>query len=232
MILTAILLFAQSGLELPPLGYFTARDGRIRPIYGIRANFLLGPAIEEDVVAVARMGRLEIKRAAVALRFRAGEQQQTLALAERRVLLAEDGGRLAAWVAASGELLLWDAGGLERRWVQFPDSAFAMSFHDGRVAVLSRSDEGIAHMQFNALSPQPQRQERVEADEAAFDSDGRVWRANGSRLSCGGREWEFEANISSLQALRESWVLARAGDRLYAAQCRSEELSQVPEPQP
>ncbi len=67
MIFSLLLLFAQSGLELPPLGYFPARDGRLYPLYGMRGNLVIGTPLEEGVTAAIRMDRTMVTKTAAGI---------------------------------------------------------------------------------------------------------------------------------------------------------------------
>lgn len=232
MILTAILMFAQSGFEPAPLGFLTARDGRVHALYGMRGNFVLSEALEDDVMAAVEMGPAAVKRERAALRIRSGGEWRTAVLPESKVLLAASGGRLMYWVAATGELAVWDGSEWAKRRLDLPGGAFAMAFQNGQLAVLSRTMEGIEHTRFDALTLAPVQQERVEGEEAAIDSGGRLWSAAGTQLQCEGRSWQLESAVVSLQAIQEGWMLIRTRERLLTARCGEPELWFVPEPEP
>lgn len=210
MILTAILLFAQSGLELPPLGYFPARDGRLYPLYGMRANFVLGPPLEEGVLQEVRLDPMTLRKTTAGVEI-AGRLLHDDALRENRILATSHEGRRVAWIASSRRLVTWN--GAQFVTVERAGAAWERLVWDGdTLRVLTR--------------------ETVEADLAALDSDEHLWRASAANVTCDGRQWELESTAQSLHPLHEGWMLIRTAERLYAAHCRSSDVYVVPEPAP
>lgn len=210
MILTAILLFAQSGLELPPLGYFPARDGRLYPLYGMRANFLLGPPLEEGVLQQVRLGPITVQKTTAGVKI-AGRLLHDDALRENRILAADNQGQRLAWIAQSAALVT-------SKGPQF--------------VTVERAATAWERLVWDSDTLRVLTRESVDADLAALDSDGRLWRASAANVTCGDRQWQMESAPQSLHPLHEGWMLIRTAERLYAAHCRSSDLSVVPEPAP
>jgi hypothetical protein len=200
MIHALLLLLLQTGLEVPPLGYFPARDGRVYPLYGMRGNLLLGEPLEEGTEAAVSFEGMSAVKTNKGIHI---------------------GGQLreAGILACRANCLAWLSG-------QFTVS------QDGRFVLVSRTPAGWERIVYDGRTLQALHHEPIDADAAAIDSGGRLWTASGATLSCGDRQWEMEAPVSMLFALREGWVLARAGERLYGAQCHAPDLTLVPEPAP
>lgn len=86
--LAATLGLAQSGLEVPRLGFVRDSGNRVRPLYGIAGNFVVGQALVEGAISVASSDRWG------------------LAKLERQVILLDTGGLVRArWEAPDGEAL-------------------------------------------------------------------------------------------------------------------------------
>ncbi|MFN7936168.1 MAG: hypothetical protein U0R19_22745 [Bryobacteraceae bacterium] len=210
MILPLLLLFAQSGLELPPLGYFPARDGRLYPLYGMRGNLVIGTPLEEGVTAAVQIDRTVVTKTAAGI----GVGKRILdreRLRDNLVLLMGEEGERAGWIAAADALVQW-------------------SGH--RVLVPVHSPSGWEIVELDGTTLQELRREPVAADSVAVDSTGRIWVASGTNVACGDRAWEMDSPIESLFPLREGWVLIRASGILLAAQCQAPDLTMVPEPAP
>lgn len=210
MILPLLLLFAQSGLELPPLGYFPARDGRLYPLYGMRGNLVIGTPLEEGVTAAIRVDRTMVTKSAAGI----GVGDRVLErewLRENLVLLMGAEGERAGWIAAADALITWTG---------------------HRVLVPIHSPSGWDMVEFDGTTLRELRREPVAGDAVAVDSTGRTWVAMGTSVACGDRTWEMDSPIESLFPLREGWVLIRTSGRLLAAQCQAPDLTMVPEPEP
>lgn len=201
MIHALLLLLLQTGLEVPPLGYFPARDGRVYPLYGMRGNLLLGDPLEEGTEAAMSFEGSLVTRTADGIRIGG------------RVL------REAGLLTCGANCLAWLSG----RFIVSQGNRFLLA---------SRTPEGWERVEFDGRTLQALHRDPIDADVAAIDSHGRLWTASGANLSCGERTWEMEAPVSTLLALNEGWMLIRAGERLYGAQCRAPDLTLVPEPAP
>ncbi|MBS1828970.1 MAG: hypothetical protein JST93_26945 [Acidobacteria bacterium] len=210
MIFSLLLLFAQSGLELPPLGYFPARDGRLYPLYGMRGNLVIGTPLEEGVTAAIRMDRTMVTKTAagIVVGDRVLDREW---LRESRVLLMGEEGERAGWIAAADALVQWSS---------------------RQVRVAMRAPSGWELVEFDGSTLSELRREPVHGDVVAVDSTGRTWTATGTKVGCGDRAWEMDSLVESLFALREGWVLIRVSGRLFAAQCHAPDLTMVPEPEP
>jgi len=204
MIATLLLLFAQSGLELPPLGYFPARDGRVYPLYGMPGNLVTGQALEQGVTAAVYLDAVTIMKSAEGVRIGNKPVGRDLLRRNRRLSAR------TVWIAGAQQFAVWKQ----------------------RFAILTRSAGQWERIEFDGSTLTEAKRETVSAEAAAIDSDGRLWTASSTSVTCGERTWEMEAQVESLLAIDENWVLIRAGDRLYGAQCRSADLTLVPEPAP
>ncbi|MBL8177203.1 MAG: hypothetical protein JNK48_21190 [Bryobacterales bacterium] len=204
MMLPLLLLLAQSGLDLPPAGYFPARDGRIYPLYGMRGNLVLGEPLEEGVTSAIRMDGVTAASSAAGVRV-GGEFIGAEQLRENRILTPR-----IVWLAEPARLA-------ERK---------------PRIVIVAKADGVWQRIEYEGGTLAERDRQAIAAGSAALDSDGRLWTASERTVSCGERTWEMETAVETLHALSEGWVLIRAGERLYAAQCRHADLTVVPEPEP
>lgn len=197
-------LFAQSAFDPPPLGYFPARDGRVYPLYGMRGNLLIGEPLEEGVTAALRLDSVTVMKTGEGVKVN-GKPVDGDALRRNRILSPR-----SVWIAAVQRIAEWKP----------------------RFTVALQTAGSWERVEFDGLTLAETKREHIAADAAAIDSDGRLWTASATTVTCGERTWEMEAQVGSLLALHEGWVLIRSGERLYGAQCRSADLTLVPEPAP
>ena len=96
---------APSGLSTPQLGFVRAPDATLRPLWGVRANFLLGPPVAEGVIGAVSGGG------------------QTLVHCPGELILLDGSGSRAILAAPPGPAVLgFDLRGLPAAaW--FPDAA-------------------------------------------------------------------------------------------------------------
>jgi hypothetical protein len=210
MILALLFLFAQSGLELPPLGYFPARNGRVYPLYGMRGNLMIGTPLDEGTTAAIRLDRILVSHSAAGIGV--GETRMKREwLQEHRVLFVANDGRRAGWIATAGALVEWSG---------------------SRVRFAMRSATGWQVVELDGQTLRELRREPIPGDIVTVDSSDRIWTVSGATVSCGSRDWEMDSPVLALHALHESWILIRTDNRLFAAQCQSPDLTLVPEPEP
>lgn len=210
MILTLLLLFAQSGLDLPPLGFFPARDGKVYPLYGMHGNLMIGAPLEDGVTAAVRINGIIVRKTAAGI----GVGDQLLDrewLRESRILLMGEQGERAGWIAGAQALLTWSG---------------------SRLRLATQSEGQWEIVELDGATLRELSREPVAGDAVAVDSSGRTWVASGNSVGCGDRAWEMDSPVQSLFALGEGWMLIRVSGRLFAAQCKAPDLTMVPEPEP
>ncbi len=110
-------LAAQSGLEAPAIGMFRSGGGYLRPLLGIRGNFLAGEAAVDDVESAAFSGSggfVATGKELVATDRDARPLASRPAQTAGAVLgIDRSGKRAAAWLPESGEMTLWTGEGWE-----------------------------------------------------------------------------------------------------------------------
>ncbi len=202
----------QSGLAAPQAGFLRADDGRLYPLYGMQGTFLLGAALDPDVIAAARFGSLLVEKTGLELRI----------IEEGRHYSAETKGHASfAWDSATRTLYVWLAE--ERRLLRFANGAFSYSplrAPDGEIAAISARKGQLRWLVRQAGGPRE-----------TFDSEGNLWTASDFEVSCGGRRWSFDHPVHSVDALGEGWALLRTRTGRYAARCNGEDVFEIPSPE-
>ncbi len=117
---------APSGLSTPQLGFVRAPDATLRPLWGVRANFLLGPPVAEGVIGAVSGGG------------------QSLAHRPGELILFDGGGSTGILPVPSGPAVL----GLDLRGLPavawFPDAAALALRQRGRWRIAPFEPGGLA----------------------------------------------------------------------------------------
>jgi hypothetical protein len=114
LLLTAGMMNAQGPLVPPVVGLLHRADGALRPLFGVRGNYLLGDRISEDVESAAFAGSLGLIKTSTALILAGpgGEPVARYTTSPGPAILGVSNSReeAAAWLPASGELVVWSGG--------------------------------------------------------------------------------------------------------------------------
>ena len=116
ILLWAAALAAQPGLTTARIGYIRDAAGRLRPLFGLSANFILGEAEHSGVISAACSGRFVLVKAEDSL-----------------VLLGEGGGLVERWPAPAGPAVFAFTG----------DGAPALAFFPQSLELVRVSPEGL-----------------------------------------------------------------------------------------
>ncbi len=116
LLLSCGLLPAQGPLAPPSIGMLRGSDNGLRPLLGVRGNFLLGEPVAKGVESAAFSGDFGLikTRDEVVLIARDDWTGRHPASGEAILGLDASGRRAAAWLPADGRLIVWANG----RWIE------------------------------------------------------------------------------------------------------------------
>ncbi len=180
---TAILLFSAAmglaQLEPPRLGCFLDQAGLLHSVYGVRANFILGPALESGVLSAACSERFAVVKTEQALE-----------------LLDLDAGLSRRWAAPGGPALFGLSQDSVPALVYFPRTSDWFRLAQGELLPLA-FDFATPHVSVLAIA-QPDANRMA----AVVERDARLWLLK-VRLADGQLEEETElAGVSAPLLLR------------------------------
>jgi|GEM_PF-806714 len=140
-------LASGSELQPPAIGLIRDSAGSLRRVLGVRANFILGGRMEDEVEAVASWGQTGLlkTRAALHVLDATGRITNSTPAPRGAALLGftRSGGPAAVFFLETGELRLWRRGGWRRQPVQLDGEVVAVSGGAGPsvLLVLRRRDQ-------------------------------------------------------------------------------------------
>jgi len=216
--LAALWAPAQSRLEAPRVGFVLDWENRLRPLYGIAGNFVLGEAVAAGVISAASSTRatlIKLERelvlldahGAVRMRWEAPPGGALFAFTpagEPALVYFSETGELCRIAAGQALAPLWTS----RDWliaVGKPD--------DGRAALIVRSERGLVLRTLHLASGQLEQESllALDAGPAVLLPDGLAVYARGPELCVKGRD-ESERCVSlptpaeALGQLNQDWV--------------------------